>query len=74
MLNKTNIIYVFNPILLTDVFVASSTVQTWIYISFSLIRIHFTFGVKELYICTRRTFYIKNKQANPAQIYKVTQK
>ncbi len=29
---------------------------------------------KSFYICKTNTFYIKNKQASPAQIYKVTQK
>ncbi len=107
ILNKTNIIYVFNPIILTSIFAtdlrwfqfnltnkqklyicvsfllflnsvelsspashssAPSTVQTGIYISFSLRCIHFTFGVKGFLHCKEKLAYIKNKQASPAQI------
>ncbi len=54
--------------------VTFATVQKWIYISFSLEFINFTVGVKGLlHLPKIHSFYIKNKEASPAQIEKVMQ-
>ncbi len=63
MLNNTNVLYVFNPILLTNVLVADLRIilQPEAY--------SFHFSCERAFTIAKNIiFYIKNKQARPAQI------